>query len=433
MESGKRGNRRWNTVVFGMILWLVVSGCEPKYEAPVPTTAWATFDSPKAVPLNGVSRTFMEGVYTVTDGANQFGEQVALKWSYVTSITDTTYYLSVFCAKDVGYFVCAGKKFNNSLIFNGYWRKVINAETGIARFTINDQHGATQLLSGSPQIGKGDVVLEGTWGNGDVVPTNSVVLSYVRPLYKNKPFEIVGQRSGGRSSDHLPVAENSIGMIRYASRLGSTGIEMNVRLTSDGIPVLYHDNTLNLSLIQKDGLVGSIEDYSYQQLNTFVRLIDGESIPTLNDALNAVVYSTDIRFVVIDTQYIGTLEAVRQLQKEYLQKALDIGRDIQIVIGLPSEDKVNAFLALTDYTSAPALCELSLEDVHRTQAVVWGPRWTLGTQNAEVAQIQSEGRKAFVWTLDDPLYVDQFVNQSNFDGILSNYPSVVAYYHYVKQ
>jgi len=222
-------------------------------------------------------------------------------------------------------------------------------------------------------------------------------------------------------------------MIRYASRLGSTGIEMNVRLTSDGIPVLYHDNALNLSLIQKDGLVGSIEDYSYQQINTFVRLIDGESIPTLNDALNAVVYSTDIRFVVIDTQYIGTLEAVRQLQKEYLQKALDIGRDIQIVIGLPSEDKVNAFLALTDYTSAPALCELSLEDVHRTQAVVWGPRWTLGTQNAEVAQIQSEGRKAFVWTLDDPLYVDQFVNQSNFDGILSNYPSVVAYYHYVKQ
>ena len=127
------------------------------------------------------------------------------------------------------------------------------------------------------------------------------------------------------------------------------------------------------------------------------------------------------------------MSSVRELQKEYLEKAQGIGRDVQIVIGLPGEDQVNAFLALPDYQSAPAVCELSLEDVQRTQAVGWGARWTLGIQSAEVAQVQSDGRKAFVWTLDDPPYVEQFVNQGNFDGILSNYPSIVAYYHYVKQ
>ena len=432
--KGRLGNShgRWNAFVF-IVIGFGVSACEKKYEAPVPNIAWSAFDSPKATPMTSVSRTFMEGVYHVTDGAGQFGEQVAMKWSFVTSVRDTTYYLSVFCGKDIAYFICEGKRYYNSLIFNGYWRKMINVETGIARFIISGENGANQLFSGSPNIGTGDIILKGTWGNGDELPTDSVIFSYERPLYKDKPLEIVGHRAGGRTSDHLPVAENSIGMIKFASRQGATGIDIDIRLTSDGIPVLYHDNALDLRLIQKNGLVGRIEDYSFQQINTFVRLIDGESIPTLNDALNAVVYSTDIRFVVIDTQYIGTLEAVRQLQKEYLQKAQDIGRVIQIVIGLPSEDKVNAFLALPDYTSAPALCELSLEDVHRTQAAVWGPRWILGTQDAEVAQVQSEGRKAFVWTLDDPLYVDQFVNQSNFDGILSNYPSVVAYYHYVKQ
>jgi glycerophosphoryl diester phosphodiesterase len=222
-------------------------------------------------------------------------------------------------------------------------------------------------------------------------------------------------------------------MIKFASRLGATGIEIDVRLTSDEVPVLYHDNTLNLRLIQKNGLVGEIENFSYEQITTFVRLIDGESVPTLQAALDAVVYTTNIRYVWMDTKYVGSLSAVRDLQKLYLQKAADAGRDLHILIGLPDEDKVGAFLELPDYQSAPALCELSLDDVHTTNAEVWAPRWTLGTQDAEVAQVQGDGRKAFVWTLDDPAYVDQFVNQSNFDGILSNYPSLVAYYYYVKQ
>jgi glycerophosphoryl diester phosphodiesterase len=419
--------------VFIVIVWFGLSACEKKYVAPVPNTAWSAFDSPKATTVTSVPRRSMEGVYRVTAAAGQFGEQVAMKWSFVTSVKDTTYYLSVFGEKDIAYFICEGKRYQNSLILNGYWRKMTNVETGIARFIISGENGANQLFSGSPNIGTGDIILKGTWGNGDELPTDSVIFSYERPLYKDKPLEIVGHRAGGRTSDHLPVAENSIGMIKFASRQGATGIEIDIRLTSDGIPVLYHDNTLNLRLIQKNGLVGRIEDYSFQQINTFVRLIDGESIPTLRDALDAVVYNTDIRFVWLDTRYIGSLGTVRELQKEYLEKAKDIGREVQIVIGLPGEDQVNAFLALPDYQSAPAVCELSLDDVHKTQAVGWGPRWTLGIQSAEVAQAQSEGRKAYVWTLDDPTYVDQFVNQGNFDGILSNYPSLVAYYHYVKQ
>src|SRR5258706_9831845 len=376
-----RMDGRWNRVVFIAIVWWGVSACEKKYEAPVPHTSWVSFDSPTAIPMNNLSRTFMEGVYNVAGGADQFGGQVALKWSYITSVTDTTYYLSVFCGKDIAYFICEGKRHNNSLIFSGYWRKMINVETGIAHFTISWENGANQLLSGSPQIGKDAIVLKGTWGNGDAKPADSVVFSYARTLYKDKPLEIVGHRGGGRTSDHLPEAENSIGMIKFASRQGATGIEIDVRITSDGIPVLYHDESLNLGLIQKNGLVGSIEDYSFQQINTFVRLVDGESIPTLKAALDAVVYGTDIRFVWIDTRYIGTLEAVRELQKEYLQKAQNVGRDVEIVIGLPEEDQVNAFLALPDYQSAPAVCELSLEDVQRTQGLGWGPRWTLGIQN----------------------------------------------------
>jgi hypothetical protein len=46
--------------------------------------------------------------------------------------------------------------------------------------------------------------------------------------------------------------------------------------------------------------------------------------------------------------------------------------------------------------------------------------------------MQAEGRRVFVWTLDVPAYVQEYIANGRFDGILSNYPSIVAYYHYVR-
>ena len=63
---------------------------------------------------------------------------------------------------------------------------------------------------------------------------------------------------------------------------------------------------------------------------------------------------------------------------------------------------------------------------------MWAPRFTLGLQNDAVLQMKAEGRKSFVWTLDEAQYMQQFITEGKFDGILSNYPSLVAYYHYAK-
>ena len=65
--------------------------------------------------------------------------------------------------------------------------------------------------------------------------------------------------------------------------------------------------------------------------------------------------------------------------------------------------------------------------VHAANSAVWAPRWTLGTQEAEVAQMHMEGRRAFVWTIDLPEYVEPYMAAS-FDGILSNHPSHIAFH-----
>jgi len=222
-------------------------------------------------------------------------------------------------------------------------------------------------------------------------------------------------------------------MVKLASQLGATGIEIDVQLTKDSIPIIYHDNQLNLRLIQKDGLVGPITDYTYAQLNSFVRLVDGERIPTLREMLETVVYQTPLKFVWIDTKRENSVEAEVALQKEFLQKAAAAGRTLEIVVGMPSNDVFNKMKTLPNYQNIPTLCELSVDDMKSANSQYWAPRFTVGLQNGLVDEVHGLGKKAFVWTLDVPDYINQFINEGHFDGILSNYASVVAYYYYVQR
>jgi glycerophosphoryl diester phosphodiesterase len=132
-----------------------------------------------------------------------------------------------------------------------------------------------------------------------------------------------------------------------------------------------------------------------------------------------------------------SMGAVRAIQRAAMARAniqALAGRrnPLVILIGLPDEEKADEFMTLPDHADAPAICEVSPDQVRRTGAAVWAPRWTLGTQPAEVAQMHAEGRKVVVWTLDVPQYIAQFVQEGNLDGLLSNYPSSVAFTYLVK-
>ena len=416
-----------------LLLTVIVVGCKNEYKVIMPdVSGWNLFDSPGALPLTFASRSAMEAVYTLSNGSDVFGELSAIKWSYIIKNADTVFHVSGFFGKDIAYFIGQGKRLNGSILIHGYWRKMVNTETGLMRLTITPENGASILLGPTPIISPGSVTIDGFYGNETQEPVIPITFKYTRKLNNTpSPFQILAHRSGGRTSDLLSVSENSVEMILKTPEFGSTGIEIDVRLSKDGTPILYHDNTINLRTTQKSGLIGPVENYTYEQLSTFVRLIHGEKIPTLKDALETVVYKTGLTFVWLDTKYVGSLAIVRAIQKEYLQKAVAAGRKLQIVIGLPGETQLQQFLALPDYASAPALCELSLDDFEKSKAIIWAPRFTQGTQNDNVALVQQQGKQVFVWTVDVPEFITNFINEGHFDGILTNFPSCVAYNYYV--
>lgn len=91
----------------------------------------------------------------------------------------------------------------------------------------------------------------------------------------------------GHRGDPYRVRENTIDSLRSAFQLGADAVEIDVRLTRDGVPVLLHDETLK-RLWEQDRPLGSLS------LDEVCGLTGG-GVPTLADALAA---TGDGRFMV---------------------------------------------------------------------------------------------------------------------------------------
>ncbi|WP_405832171.1 MULTISPECIES: glycerophosphodiester phosphodiesterase [unclassified Streptomyces] len=83
----------------------------------------------------------------------------------------------------------------------------------------------------------------------------------------------------GHRGDPYRVRENTLPSIRSAFARGADAVEIDVRLTRDGVPVLLHDETL----LRLWGHDVRLEDVTAPQLK---ELTDG-GVPTLRDALMA--------------------------------------------------------------------------------------------------------------------------------------------------
>ncbi len=95
-------------------------------------------------------------------------------------------------------------------------------------------------------------------------------------------FEIVAHR--GVPTD---VPENTMAGFRRALELGADAVEMDVRLTKDGVPVLFHDFYLD----GRTNASGPVFAHTWDELRR-LELVGGESadgsrIPTFREVLES--------------------------------------------------------------------------------------------------------------------------------------------------
>ena len=372
-------------------------------------------------PLTDSMTMKIQGIYTLN--STSFGNKVVIKVNGQN--------LSVFAQKNESYFVLRSGYKDSTIIMEGYWRYAADSETGLISMIITPENGAKEILRG---IQPSNIVIHASSGVGNAFPSNQFDVSYSKPIVKSSDkFWIIAHRGGGRNTDMLPASENSLGIIKYAEKYGANAIEIDVRLTKDSVPVLFHDEIISKRLIKEDYFIGSISDYSFKQLRSFCTLTDGEKIPTLDEALQTVVDSTNLKLVWLDTKALGMTKQLLSLQKKYQDLATKKGKKLEILIGIPDGGVFNEIINTSNPQNYPTICELDESYFTKSKSLVWAPRWSLGLIDDRVSAMHNNGYRCFVWTIDSPEIVKAFIKKGNFDGIVTNYPTNVAYEYYTSE
>jgi glycerophosphoryl diester phosphodiesterase len=87
----------------------------------------------------------------------------------------------------------------------------------------------------------------------------------------------------GLHDNASPAPENSLPAFRKAVKAGY-GIELDVQLTKDRVPVVFHDFTLERACSAE----GKVYDYTYEELQQFSLFGTEEKIPRLEEALKVI-------------------------------------------------------------------------------------------------------------------------------------------------
>ena len=87
----------------------------------------------------------------------------------------------------------------------------------------------------------------------------------------------------GYHDGNVAIPENSLSAFQAAIDAGY-GIELDVQLSSDKIPMVFHDADLERAC----GVTGKIWDYTCEQLQQMNLFASGETIPTLEEALELI-------------------------------------------------------------------------------------------------------------------------------------------------
>ena len=100
---------------------------------------------------------------------------------------------------------------------------------------------------------------------------------------ERRPFMEVLYAHRGLHDNQTDAPENSMKAFEKALEAGF-GIELDVQLSKDGIPVVFHDFTLNRIC----GVEGKVCDYTYEELQAFTLCESSERIPKFEDVLKLV-------------------------------------------------------------------------------------------------------------------------------------------------
>ena len=353
----------------------------------------------------------IEGVYRVEMGDDIFGTTVVLKWN--------GRFCNLLAEKDGIVAAMHLRRDSDRFLLEGraWWNDSQRMQD--LSFEIWEKEGADSMALG---IRPTRIVIRAT----DGLVARFVLLRPVNP----KPFFVVAHRGGFNNSGQFNIPDNSLEMIRTAQDFGANAIELDVRVTKDGVPIIFHDDNFTPRLVNGEFLFGAVSGFTFSHIRNFGTLKNGERIPTLREALDEVLVSTAIDFVEFDVKNPETIAPLFDIQRDYHAQGRAMGRSLSCYIDLPTEEIANAFIRDKRHPDALCMCELDEMWIDKSGARIWSPRWTIGTSTDRARSLKERGILFVPWTVNEPQFIDALLNEAQADGVLTDVPNIVAFKWY---
>lgn len=220
--------------------------------------------------------------------------------------------------------------------------------------------------------------------------------------------------------------ENTMLAFRKARETGCDGIELDVQLSRDGIPVIMHDETLDRTTSGK----GNLRDYSYEELcrfdcwGKFPGKYGFQKIPTLKEYLEWVK----------DTGLVTNIELKNSVfyykwMEEKVLELVDRYRLRQKVL-FSSFNHVSVLKCKRLAPEIPAgfLLETELDNIgwyaKENQVEFYHPGKKILSKE-QVKECQRLGIRINVWTINKKKEIQKMIRW-NVDGIITNYPDLAV-------
>lgn len=206
---------------------------------------------------------------------------------------------------------------------------------------------------------------------------------------------------------------------REALAVGADGIEFDVRLASDGVPVVIHDSTLR----RTGGVNKRVADLTSEEISK-VDVGRNETVPTLAELFE--LFKTNNASLYLEmkcdspAEYKPLAEACCRMIKEYSFKERVVVECFQlaaleIVKEIDSEIKTAALFdrVFTDQsviTRATQIGAMAVALHHRL------------ARKALVEKSKQAGLHVAVWTVDDPIWIER-AREMSIDALITNDPA----------
>jgi glycerophosphoryl diester phosphodiesterase len=229
---------------------------------------------------------------------------------------------------------------------------------------------------------------------------------------------IIGHRGASAAAP-----ENTMAAFREAIAVGADGIEFDVRLTRDGVPVVIHDRSLHRTA----RLPHRIADLTWSELQQ----VD-QTVPSLDELLTLFESNNLLMYLELKcdspAQRVPLAEAsCKLINKHSLKERVIVGcfdlPALKVVRTIDPEIKTAASFELSVSTASPLSDQRILDQAAAVEASALALYHRLARKRL-VEKAKQAGLWVAVWTVDNNAWVER-ARALGIDALITNDPAAM--------